>query len=187
MFPTGQPPFPPMGQFPGFQQAAAPQMMRSFAPLMNAGSRGFGGFGLPGFIGNAGLGSGVPGFLGNAGLGSAAPGFFGGGGGLGANALGAAGAAAKTGGAGWLGHMQTALKAMQTAAPMMQQYGPMLKNIPAMINMMKIMNEPDDEDETSAGNKESESISSSWESSTKKSSEKKKDKSQGTSQPKLFI
>ncbi|QAS50846.1 VrrA/YqfQ family protein [Halobacillus litoralis] len=171
MFPTGQPPFPPMGQFPGFQQAAAPQnMMRSIAPFMNAGGGGLSGFGAPGMWGNAGLGT---------------PGFFGGGSGLGTNVLGAAGNAAKAGGAGWLGHMQTALKAMQSAAPMMQQYGPMLKNIPAMINMMKIMNEPDEE-ETSA-DEELESISGDRESSSIASSRQSKNRSQGASQPRLYI
>ncbi|MGR9049993.1 VrrA/YqfQ family protein [Halobacillus faecis] len=180
MFPTGQPPFPPMGQFPGFQQAA-PQMMRSMAPYINAGSRGFGGFGAPGFMGNTGFGfgSGLPGVLGG-----------GGGTGFGAQALGAAGTAAKTGGAGWLGHMQTALKAMQSAAPMMQQYGPMLKNIPAMINMMKIMNEPDDDDDESLvpldESSRKPSVSQEWE-STSVLDKKEKKRSQGASQPKLFI
>ncbi|CDQ19570.1 VrrA/YqfQ family protein [Halobacillus karajensis] len=175
MFPTGQPPFPPMGQFPGFQQAAGPQMMRSMAPFANAGSRGIGGFGIPGFLGNSGVGAG-------------APGFFGGGTGLGAQTLGAAGSAAKTGGAGWLSHMQTALKAMQSAAPMMQQYGPMLKNIPAMINMMKIMNEPDDEDETGpveSSHKKEESFD--WESTSTLDDKDEKTRPQGASQPKLYI
>ncbi|WP_255574081.1 YqfQ family protein [Halobacillus sp. Nhm2S1] len=182
MFPTGQPPFPPMGQFPGFQQAA-PQMMRSMAPYINAGTRGFGGFsgyGAPGFLGNTGFGSGFPGVLGG-----------GGGTGFGAQALGAAGTAAKSGGVGWLGHMQTALKAMQSAAPMMQQYGPMLKNIPAMINMMKIMNEPDDDDDESLvsldESSEKTSVSQDWESTSVLEKKKVKKRSQGASQPKLFI
>lgn len=174
MFPTGQPPYPPMGQFPGFQQTAAPQMMRSMAPFVNAGSRGFGGFGVPGFLGHGGLGAG-------------APGFFGGGTGFGTQALGAAGTAANAGGAGWLGHMQTALKAMQSAAPMMQQYGPMLKNIPAMINMMKIMNEPDEDDSPTEKNDDKESDSLNLESSSSLGAKNEKRSNQGSSQPKLFI
>lgn len=63
MFPTGQPPYPPMGAFPGFQQTAGPQMMRSMAPLANAGSRGFGG--LPGLLGKGGW---VPALLGFSGM-----------------------------------------------------------------------------------------------------------------------
>lgn len=168
-----------MGQFPGFQQTAAPQMMRSIPPMVNGASRGFGGFGgIPGFLSNSGFGGGAPGFFGASG-----PGF-------GSQALGAAGAAAKSGGAGWLGHMQTALKAMQSAAPMMQQYGPMLKNLPAMINMMKIMNEPDDDEgddvDTESGSRES--VSLDWESSSRMESIKKdKKRGQGASQPKLFF
>lgn len=174
MFPIGQPPYPPSGAFPGFQQAA-PQAMRSFAPMANqamqAGARGFG---VPGFspYGFAGPGFSLPGFAGGANAGT--------------QALGAAGTAAKTGGVGWLGHMQTALKAMQSAAPMVQQYGPMMKNIPAMINMVKLMNMPDDEEGSeSATSKES---SYEWESSsTSKESSSSSSINQGTSQPKLYI
>ncbi|RWZ60330.1 hypothetical protein EQV77_03285 [Halobacillus fulvus] len=167
MFPGGQPPFPPMGGYTGFQPYGAPQgMMRSFSPMLRNG---------PGALRNsvgAGLQRGGLPFIGGSNFGSQA-----------------AGAVAKTGGAGWIGHVQTALKAMQSAAPMIQQYGPMMKNIPAMINMMKIMNEPDDEegspqflDESSSFLKESsrrtkESVSSSSSSS----------RHQGTSQPRLYI
>ncbi|MGP4075257.1 VrrA/YqfQ family protein [Halobacillus sp. K22] len=172
MFPTGQPPFPPMGMFPGPQQYMAPQgMMRSIAPFLNQGARSAGGF--PGF---GATGFGAPGF---------------GGAGLGTQALGAAGNAAKAGGAGWLGHMQTALKAMQSAAPMVQQYGPMIKNIPAMINMMKIMNEPDEEEGEETGESlETESLTSAnYDSSSPStgSASSPKRRRQGTSQPKLYI
>ncbi|MCA0970416.1 YqfQ family protein [Halobacillus litoralis] len=177
MFPMGQPPLPPGGSFPGFQQAFAPGLSRSVAPFMNqtaqTGARAFGvpgfspaSFGAPGFS--------IPGLAGGANVGSQA-----------ANAV---AGAAKTGGAGWLSHMQTALKAMQSAAPMVQQYGPMMKNIPAMINMMKLMNEPDDDEEveesTTASKKEESSFN--FESSSEVSSPKTA-KRQGTSQPRLYI
>lgn len=169
MFPTGQPPYSPMGPFTGgFRQAGAQQgMMRFLSPMMNQATSGFNPF-----------------QMGAQGFGARA---------AGSQALGAAGqAAAKTGGAGWLGHMQTALKAIQGAAPMVKQYGPMVKNLPAMINMMKLMNESDEEET----DEELESLSSSFqfESSSpapKKAGKKKIKKStprvQGTSQPKLYI
>lgn len=176
MFPMGQPPYPPRGQFTGFQQGFAPQMMRSLAPFLNHGSHasrggGANSFGFPGMGGANGFG--FPG-IGGAQMGS--------------QAFGAVGNAAKTGGAGWLGHMQTALKAMQSAAPMFQQYGPMVKNIPAMINMMKLMNESDEE-ESQSGENTKESSSSPIESldDSKESPSSRPQRRQGTSQPKLYL
>ncbi|ARI77320.1 VrrA/YqfQ family protein [Halobacillus mangrovi] len=186
MFPTGQPPFPPPGPgmmqgLQGFQRAAAPQgMMRTVTPFLNNGAAGFGGFGARGM--------GVPGFGGFGAQGAGGVGSQG----LVSKMLGGAGTAAKSGGAGWLSNIQTALKAMQSAAPMVQQYGPMVKNIPAMINMMKIMSEPDDEDDEVAGTEsELESPSPyndfSAEESESKSSSAKSRRRQGASQPKLYI
>ncbi len=171
MFPTGQSPFPPMGgMFPGFQQAAAPApqgIMKFIAPFLNRGAAGA-----------AGSGMGIPG-MGGPGFGAA---------GYGAQALGAS-QAAGSGGAGWLGHMQTALKAVQTAAPMVQQYGPMVKNIPAMINMMKLMNSSDDEEteeDTKAKGKKRQDESIDFEESVEAENSSVK-RRQGTSQPKLYI
>ncbi|WP_245804816.1 YqfQ family protein [Halobacillus hunanensis] len=95
-------------------------------------------------------------------------------------------AAAQTaaGGGNWLGHLQGALKAVQSAAPMVQQYGPMVKNIPAMINMMKLMNESDEE---TNDKEDSEDLSSKSESESVDQEKTKKRKRQGTSQPKLYI
>ncbi|GGF09878.1 hypothetical protein GCM10010954_05460 [Halobacillus andaensis] len=73
-------------------------------------------------------------------------------------------------GAGWLNQIQGALKAMQSAAPMVKEYGPMMKNLPAMINMMKIMNESDEEVT------ESSSSSSSDSKSNKKRDHKKRER-----------
>ncbi|KHE66769.1 VrrA/YqfQ family protein [Halobacillus sp. BBL2006] len=187
MFPTGQPPFPPLGPgmmqgLQGLQRVAAPQgFMRSVTPFLNNGASGLGGFGARSF--------GAPGF---GGFGVPGAGGVGGSQGLVSQMLGGAGTAAKTGGAGWLSHVQTALKAMQSAAPMVQQYGPMMKNIPAMINMMKIMNEPDDdedeleENESGRESKAQLSPESSDDLESKDSSSKNK-RRQGASQPKLYI
>jgi hypothetical protein len=57
------------------------------------------------------------------------------------------------GGAGGLGkassmlnNVQQMLNLAQQAAPMIQQYGPMVKNIPAFIQMWKMLNSSDDEE-----------------------------------------
>ncbi|MCP3030759.1 YqfQ family protein [Halobacillus sp. A1] len=111
-------------------------------------------------------------------------------------------------GGNWLNQIQGALKAMQTAGPMIKQYGPMVKNIPAMINMMKLMNESDDEEaedeesEESSGSKKEEpkrkhtkKVNSNHKQRKRNSPEKvekKREKqressNQGVSQPKLYI
>ncbi|MFD1018410.1 VrrA/YqfQ family protein [Thalassobacillus hwangdonensis] len=104
-----------------------------------------------------------------------------------------------------LGNMQQVLQVAQTATPMIQQYAPMIRNIPMMINLWKIMREPDDDNaETEQTESESSSSSqlevesgessktldefaSSNESSSKPYEKKVRKRRQGTSQPKLFI
>ncbi|SEA63813.1 YqfQ-like protein [Thalassobacillus cyri] len=102
--------------------------------------------------------------------------------------------------ASMLGNAQQVLKMAQSAAPMIQQYGPMMKNIPTLINLWKIMREPDEDTET-----QTESNSGSPERmesrvSSNRESNRRRDESpggirsnvasranQGTSQPKLYI
>ncbi|UOQ93512.1 YqfQ family protein [Halobacillus shinanisalinarum] len=163
MFYRNQPPYGPMGMgrgmYPGYQQ---PQGMRKFlAPFLNrgggAGARSFGG---PSSFGASPFTSAFPPT--------------------------SAAQTAASGGANWLGNLQGALKAVQSAAPMVQQYGPMVKNIPAMINMMKLMNESDEETEEENDNDDqsSESVSEAVSSNHEPEVQKKQ---QGTSQPKLYI
>ncbi|MFG6118382.1 VrrA/YqfQ family protein [Thalassobacillus sp. B23F22_16] len=102
--------------------------------------------------------------------------------------------------ASMLGNAQQVLKVAQSAAPMIQQYGPMVKNIPTLINLWKIMREPDGETETQAESSlrspdRMESRVSSNRESTRRHEEssgalrsnKGSRSNQGTSQPKLYI
>ncbi|TRM12523.1 hypothetical protein FH966_12900 [Lentibacillus cibarius] len=45
-----------------------------------------------------------------------------------------------------LSSLQQILKTVQSAAPMIQQYGPMLKNLPTMFQLMKALNDSEEED-----------------------------------------
>jgi hypothetical protein len=93
-----------------------------------------------------------------------------------------------------LGNMQQVLQVAQTATPMIQQYAPMIRNLPMMINLWKIMREPDEEEENSS-NETADNVESSTqlhsaeiqESSSLQAAKPIKRKVQGASQPKLFI
>ncbi|MCD5322914.1 MULTISPECIES: YqfQ family protein [Pontibacillus] len=135
-------------RLPQMPQRFGPQGFQNPLPRNFTGFNGFGGMqGFPG-MSNMGVQEVASQARGGGGLLSK---LFSSGGGGGLPSLGGAaqGLAGTGGGAtGMLNNVQQVLKMAQSAMPMVQEYGPMVRNIPTMFKLMKIMNEPDDGDET---------------------------------------
>ncbi|WP_181348401.1 VrrA/YqfQ family protein [Thalassobacillus sp. CUG 92003] len=163
--------FPPPNQFRQFPPAQG----YGFGPYAQAGPKQ----GLSGLIGRIfGGQSGGQSFPGAGGFGPGFGGPF------------TPYAGANTGG-GWLSNIENIVKMAKTAAPYIEQYGPYVKNVPAMINLMKIMNEPDEDDEDNASSSESsnDTQNKSYHASSEEesSSIQEEPRRRGTSEPKLFF
>ncbi len=97
---------------------------------------------------------------------------------------------------GTLNNVQQVLKVAQQATPLIKEYGPMIKNAPKLINMMKALNEiNEDEDDTEIVDDEEEEIEEAEEVTITESSSSSQKQAKtnasptrtSESQPKLFI
>ncbi|SFL86230.1 YqfQ-like protein [Gracilibacillus orientalis] len=90
---------------------------------------------------------------------------------------------------GTINNVQQVLKVAQQATPLIKEYGPMIKNAPKLINMMKALNEINDDDEEVQGEEEAEEldITESTPTSKKQVSTNSAPIRTSESQPKLFI
>jgi len=97
-----------------------------------------------------------------------------------------------------LNNVQQVLRVVETTAPLIRQYGPLVKNLPAMLKMMKALNDADnfetgDSLESGELNQEvsSDAISPDIEIDNLKNESNKQEQSKtstlGQSKPKLFI
>ncbi|WP_157801863.1 VrrA/YqfQ family protein [Gracilibacillus salitolerans] len=95
---------------------------------------------------------------------------------------------------GTLNNVQQVLKVAQQATPLIKEYGPMIKNAPKLINMMKALNEINDDDDDEEQNEvdveeeaEEMTITESTPTSNKQVSRSSTPIRTSESQPKLFI